>query len=95
MNLEKLGHYPELEKYLTENQLSDFSAGRVSAEHKERFIVRTAKGEYEAEITGNLRFSAQSGEDFPAVGDWVALTVLDDDNAIIHKILPRFSTFKR
>jgi ribosome biogenesis GTPase / thiamine phosphate phosphatase len=95
MNLEELGYYPDLNKYLAEAELRDFIPGRVSAEHKERYIVRTEAGEYDAEITGNLRFSAQDREDFPAVGDWVALTILDDENAIIHKILPRFSMIKR
>jgi ribosome biogenesis GTPase len=42
-----------------------------------------------------MRFTAKNREDFPAVGDWVALTTYDSDFAIIHKILPRFSTIKR
>ena len=69
--------------------------GRVISEHKERYIVKTVNGESEAEITGNLRFSAKSREDFPAVGDWVALTMHDSDFSIIHGILPRFSVISR
>lgn len=42
-----------------------------------------------------MRFSAKTREDFPAVGDWVALTTYEDGFAIIHKVLPRFSTIKR
>ena len=42
----------------------------------------------EARITGNLRFSAKGREDFPAVGDRVALITYDPDLVIIHKILP-------
>ena len=42
-----------------------------------------------------MRFSAKGREEFPAVGDWVALTTYDADFAIIHKILPRFSIIKR
>ena len=57
--------------------------------------MRTDKGEFEAEITGNIRFTAKGREDFPAVGDWVALTTYDSDFAIIHKIFPRFSIIKR
>jgi ribosome biogenesis GTPase len=53
------------------------------------------KGEFKTEITGNMRFIAKDRENFPAVGDWVALTIHNDDVAIIHKILPRFSTIKR
>lgn len=69
--------------------------GRVVSEHKERYIVKTEKGEFEAEITGNLRFSSKSREDFPAVGDWVALTIYDSDFSIIHSILPRYSVISR
>jgi ribosome biogenesis GTPase len=67
----------------------------VIAEHKERYIVRTTNAEYNAEITGNLRFTAKGSEDFPAVGDWVALATYDPDLAIIHKIMPRSSIIKR
>lgn len=95
MNLEDLGYNEKLEKFRTENGLKSFETGRVVAEHKERYIVRTNSGEFEAEITGNLRFSAQSREDFPAVGDWVSLTVYDADFAVIHHIMPRFSVIKR
>lgn len=95
MTLEELGYYNKLEEYSKEQKLDDFEIGRVIAEHKDRYIVKTIKAELEAEITGNLRFSAISREDFPAVGDWVALTTYDSDSAIIHKILPRFSIIKR
>ena len=95
MKLEDLGYNNNLEKFRTDSDLNNFETGRVIAEHKERYIVRTDKGEFEAEITGNLRFTARSREDFPAVGDWVALTVYDSDFAVIHKIFPRFSIIKR
>jgi ribosome biogenesis GTPase len=95
MKLEDLGYNEQLEKLRIENKLNDFEIGRVVSEHKERYIVKTEKGESEAEITGNLRFSARSREDFPAVGDWVALINYDPDFSIIHKILPRFSVITR
>ena len=95
MKLEELGYNEVFEKLRIDNKLEDFEMGRVISEHKERYIVKTLAGEFEAEITGNLRFSAKSREDFPAVGDWVALTRYENDFAIIHKILPRFSTIKR
>ncbi|MFC2096667.1 ribosome small subunit-dependent GTPase A, partial [Bacteroidota bacterium] len=77
------------------DHLADFELGRVMAEHKERYLVGTAKGEVEAEITGNMRFTATGREDFPAVGDWVTLLSYDPDFAIINEILPRFSIIKR
>jgi ribosome biogenesis GTPase len=95
MRLEDLGYNDKLEKFRSDNNLENFETGRVIAEHKERYIIRTTKGEFEAEITGNMRFTAKSREDFPAVGDWVALTTYDPDFAVIYKILPRFSIIKR
>ena len=95
MTLEELGYNNLLEKFRTDNNLNVFEAGRIIAEHKERYIVKTPTGEFEAEITGNMRFTANDREDFPAVGDWVALTTYDPDYAVIHKILPRSSTIKR
>jgi ribosome biogenesis GTPase len=95
MKLEDFGYNEKLEKIRFENNLKDFDMGRVISEHKERYIVKTEMGEFEAEITGNLRFSAKSREDFPAVGDWVALATYNSDFSIIHKILPRFSIISR
>ncbi len=95
MKLEDLGYTKNLENYRIEINLQDFEIGRVFSEHKERYGVKTEKGEFEAEITGNLRFSASSRADFPAVGDWVALSIFDANFSIIHHILPRFSSLSR
>jgi ribosome biogenesis GTPase len=95
MNLSDLGLTDELIAYLNDNSLSDFTIGRVTQEHRERYIVSTGDDEYDAEITGNLRFSASSRADFPAVGDWVAMAIYDSNMAIIHNILPRISILER
>jgi len=95
MTLEELGYDNELDNYRISNQLDSFVVGRVIAEHKERYIVRTGEREYDAEIIGNLRFTAQSRADFPAVGDWVAISEYDSDKALIHAVFPRKSTIER
>lgn len=84
-----------MESAIAECKREGFAVGRIVAEHKERYVARANGEEYEAEITGNLRFAAQSREDFPAVGDWVALALFDHGQAIIHRILPRESIIKR
>jgi ribosome biogenesis GTPase len=95
MNLFDLGFNNDLTTYLRDNQLTNYSIGRVTQEHRERYVVSDGENEYAAEITGNLRFSANSRTDFPAVGDWVAMTIYDSDQAIIHKLLPRKSVLER
>lgn len=97
MKLADFGYNNTLEELYADEFAAEnnFEIGRIIAEHKERYVVKTATGELNAEITGNLRFSAQGRKDFPAVGDWVALTICDAEFAIIHKILPRFSILSR
>ncbi|MDZ7604587.1 MAG: ribosome small subunit-dependent GTPase A [Cyclobacteriaceae bacterium] len=92
MNFLDLGQTPF---ELNEEILIGFTIGRVTQEHRERYIVSTGEYEYEAEITGNFRFTASSRADFPAVGDWVSMTVYDSGVALIHKIFPRKSVLER
>ncbi|MCF8373195.1 MAG: ribosome small subunit-dependent GTPase A [Bacteroidales bacterium] len=95
MNLAIFGLKPSLEEVIKSDNYADFVIGRVVREFKERYLVFTAGGEFDAEITGNLRYSAQSKTDFPAVGDWVACIPVDEQLAIIHSVLPRSSLLER
>jgi len=93
--LEDLGYNIDLENYRKVQNLDSFGVGRVISEHKERYIVKTVEAEYDAEIIGNLRFSAHNRTDFPAVGDWVAISEYDENKAIIHSVFPRKTTIER
>jgi len=95
MKLEDLGYTDELEKYRKDNKLESFGIGRVSLEHKERYAVKTVENDYDAEIIGNLRFSAQKRSDFPAVGDWVAISEYDENKVLIHHVFPRQTIIER
>jgi ribosome biogenesis GTPase len=95
MNLQNLGYNNQIEQNRKGNNLDSFGIARVIAEHKERYVVSTGEKEYEAEIIGNLRFTAQGRADFPAVGDWVAVSEYDQDKVLIHAILPRKSIIER
>ncbi len=95
MTLEDLGYNAVLENYRKEKNLGSFAVGRIISEHKERYIVKTADKEYDSEIIGNLRFTANSRADFPAVGDWVAISEYNDNNALIHAIFPRKTVIER
>jgi ribosome biogenesis GTPase / thiamine phosphate phosphatase len=95
MDLTDLGYKKNPGEYTAEEIGGDFILARVLAEYRELYIVSTGKGEFEAEITGNMRFTAASREDFPVVGDWVLIKIYEPDLAIIHRILPRYSLIKR
>jgi ribosome biogenesis GTPase len=47
------------------NKLEEYEIGRVIMEHKERYIVKTEKGEYEAEITVIYVFRQEAERAFP------------------------------
>ena len=95
MTLEDLGYNEEIENYRNHNNLNSFGVGRVISEHKERYIVKTTDNEYEAEIIGNLRFTASSRSDFPAVGDWVTISEYDESKVLIHSVFPRKTIIER
>jgi len=95
MNITDLGMTEELAAWCREQVPEEFTVGRVTREHRERYVVSDGATEYDAEVTGNLRFTAASRSDFPAVGDWVSMTVYDSGQALIHGILPRKSVLAR
>lgn len=95
MKLKDLGYNNKIKKQRADNNLNQFEIGRIAQEHKERYIVKTEKGDFEAEITGKLRFSAKNSSNFPAVGDWVAISITESGTSIIHHVYDRFSVFSR
>lgn len=95
MTLEELGYRKEYEEYRKEEQLDSFGIGRVIKEHKDRYTVRTTSAELECQVIGNLRFTVESRNELPAVGDWVAISEYDVDKALIHAVLPRSSKLER
>lgn len=95
MTLDDLGYNDNLEQYRNEHGLNAFEVGRVTLEHKERYVLKTPTQEFDAELIGNLRFTAESRYDFPAVGDWVAFMEYDENKALIHAVYPRHSIIER
>lgn len=94
MTFEELGYNKSVKALINFNE-GDYELGRVIIEHRGRYSVQTPNKTFQAEITGSLRYSAESKSDLPAVGDWVKLSVFDDESAVIHEVLPRFSILER
>jgi ribosome biogenesis GTPase len=70
--------------------------GRVASESHELYRLLTASGEVLAEPTGALRYRAETREDLPAVGDWVAFQAFPEaGRGIVHAHLPRRSRLAR
>ncbi|WP_303317448.1 ribosome small subunit-dependent GTPase A [Flavivirga abyssicola] len=95
LTLEDLGYNEALKAYRKEQHIDSFLVGRVILEHKDRYIVKTDHNECDAELIGNLRFTAKNRYDLPAVGDWVAISEYDESKALIHAIYPRHSIIER
>ncbi len=68
---------------------------RVISEYKGAYKVKNENGEFLARVTGKQMFNALSREDFPAVGDWVLIDELPENQAVIREILPRRTIIKR
>ncbi len=95
MTLEMLGFGADLEKHRQSQGLDRFDVGRVISEHKDRYEVQSTDFIFDAELIGNMRFSASSRLDLPAVGDWVAFSSYDEGKALIHALYPRKSLLER
>lgn len=93
--METLG-YSEFFKSAFEKASADgFDVARVIAEHRGVYRIKNLNGEFQAKVTGKQMFTSTSREDYPAVGDWVVIEMVDNDNAVIHDIVPRKTILKR
>lgn len=95
MTYQDLGFNDQFEQFKKDQDLDSFEVGRVILEHKDRYVLKTPTQEYDAELVGNLRFTAESRYDLPAVGDWVAFTEYDQGKGLIHAVYPRHSILER
>ena len=69
---------------------------RVTLEHQHIYRVQTGAADVLANVAGSIRHRASGPQDFPAVGDWVALRPgTHGHRAVIHAVLPRRSRFSR
>lgn len=96
MNLELLGWSSFFSKNFDSQLRPGYTVGRVATEQKNTYFLYSEFGELSAEVTGKMRYHASGRPDFPAVGDWVVISILDGEKrATIHEILPRKSKFSR
>lgn len=95
IRLEDLGYTQFFASSRHQLGLDDFQVARVTAEYQGAYRVKNENGEYLARVTGKQMFSATSREDYPAVGDFVAITELNKEQAVIHRVLPRRTIIKR
>ena len=70
--------------------------GRVTIQHKDRYVLFTEQGEVSGKVSGKFRFEISGLHDFPAVGDWVAYEIDSaDQSTVIRHVLERRTRFSR
>ena len=75
---------------------SGWTPARVVSQQRGLWRVAGEFAECWAEAAGDLRGQADAGGDWPAVGDWLAIEILQgSERALIHKVLLRRSKFVR
>ena len=89
MQLEDLGWNGFFEAEWNARERSGETPARVISQHRELWEVRGEFGECAAEASGKLRLAAETGADWPAVGDWVAVTGAVGQARLIREVLPR------
>lgn len=95
-SLHQLGWNSEFNRQFKPYVLQGYKVGRVISEQKNYYRLLNENGEILAQVSGKMRFQATVREDFPAVGDWVIISLHDGgERANIHGILPRQSKFAR
>ncbi|WP_249669739.1 ribosome small subunit-dependent GTPase A [Polycladospora coralii] len=96
MNLIHYGFDETKTSELQALQTQGYEMGRVLIEHKHTYRVATESGEILAHLSGKFRYEIEAREQYPAVGDWVALSIQETEaKGVIQFVLPRTSQFTR
>jgi ribosome biogenesis GTPase len=96
MELKTLGFDQWFQDKRSEAQRPDCTVARVTAVHRDSYLVRNETSEVIAELAGSFAFSADSSTDLPSVGDWALVQYHNAGTfAIIHGLLPRKSFLRR
>jgi ribosome biogenesis GTPase / thiamine phosphate phosphatase len=94
--LEDLGWSTFFQEHFQVLKVPDSVPARVTSESRGSFQVIGQPGELTAVISGKMRYLAEKENQYPAVGDWVVVTPLvNEQRGIIHAVLPRKSKFSR
>ncbi|RJP71956.1 MAG: ribosome small subunit-dependent GTPase A [Ignavibacteriales bacterium] len=95
-NLKQLGWNNFFENEFESYKRQGFSAGRIAIENKTNYLVYTEAGEATGECSGKLMFATEDNSDLPKAGDWVAVSLYDNnEKAVIHEVVNRHTKLSR
>ncbi len=90
-----LGWGPDFEAALAPHAAKGLEPARVILVYRKQLRVISKRGEHWARTGGRILHKAQSAEDHPAVGDWVAARIPEEGEALVYALLPRRSSIVR
>lgn len=94
--IDEMGFNHLLQNNVDAKKADMYDLARVTAVHKDSYVISKGKGDVFAELVGKLLYSVDSALDLPTVGDWVYANFYDEDShAVIHDIVPRLTLMKR
>ncbi|OPZ79165.1 MAG: putative ribosome biogenesis GTPase RsgA [Alphaproteobacteria bacterium ADurb.Bin438] len=94
-SIKNLGFSDFHEKSLEPCDIENYKISRITAEHKNSYIVNDGNYDYFATISGKFFHKLQNEGTIPVVGDFVLLKKDTLSPAIIEKIVPRKTCLKR
>ncbi len=95
-SLESLGWNEHFRNAFAGMEAEGYAPARVMLQERELYSVCGAEGEFAAEVAGRMRHEALGPEEYPAVGDWVAVRLPQGEGrAAVHAVLPRRTKFSR
>lgn len=96
MKLESLGWNDSFAQALNKISQSSWIPARILSVDKYSYNLAGEFGDSMAKISGQYRHSSFHRKEMPAVGDWVAIQrSVNDEIAIIHKLVPRTTFLAR
>jgi ribosome biogenesis GTPase len=96
MTLQELGWHPYFEAFFEPYKTQGFIPARVAIHYRDKYMLYGEGEEFQGQVSGKFEYNAKGLQEYPAVGDWVAVKPpVGGGMAIIHAILDRRSMFAR
>lgn len=96
MNLDELGWDNFFNTHFDDHKNEGCIPARVLSQQKNNYLIYCENRTVNAKLAGKFLYAASVKKHFPAVGDWVAVKLSENDTqAIIHAVLPRKTAFVR
>lgn len=96
VTLPELGWHPYFEAFFSTYGEQGYIPARVAIHYRDKYMLYGEGQEFQAQVSGKYEYNAKGLNDFPAVGDWVAVQPpVGGGMGIIHAVLDRRSQFAR